>query len=106
MKQEECDWAQRELEKELRILWGRLMNLEGIVKLIDCVSFSSGGRGTIQGLVYERGPEDLFNYHMHYCRRSSRMDRTHVKDIARQLLQALVVMHQHGIVHGGRTSVL
>ncbi len=40
---EESAYAQRQLDKETRLFWGPLKNQEGLVKLIDCISYPLPG---------------------------------------------------------------
>ena len=98
-------FARWKLDKQIDYLWGKFMNKEGFVKLIDCVSFCTEWPGTVQGLVFERLPETLWQFHMRPDDRTG-MPLEQVKELARQLLKALTLMHEEGVVHGGRETTL
>ena len=102
VKTSSCDPEQqksnsiRQLRREMRILSGPLKNINGIITLLDKIYGPISLQ--LEALVYEYLPFTLESVH-----KETTLATAEVKTIARQLLQALVVLHHHHIVHTGTT---
>ena len=97
---DEQNKAIRQLDTEMMILDGPLKNAGGIRQLIDQIPLQTSRSKETRAGVFESLDTDLHKFHL---TQKSKLSRPEIKSIARQLLTALSVVHQHGIVHTGQS---
>lgn len=91
--QPEQSRAIRQQQTEINLLSGPLKAVKGIRQLVDVIETDK-----VQSGVYEHVDLDLYHYHKVLRRRFS---KPQLKEVARQLLQALVELRTRNIVHTG-----